>query len=603
MYENIIYLLVVVLVFSTRTATDPSQLALSQIIVLFCLKGTAFWLLARRAHGRIRSAAQYFSAQQRFSILAIVAYAMDIYLLGGKYFLAQIPPIRYLPSLLDMAGLGLFFLYLAIYWGEAVVSYRVVFGRDHARKTFIWTNLKNNLPIVLPWLCLSVLTDLLRVTPIPFLNRIAESAWGESVMLLVFFAVLVLLLPVMVQRLWNCTPMPAGPVRDRIESLCRQQGIGYANIMLWPLFEGRALSAGVMGLIDRFRYVLITPALLEALTPLELDAVMAHEIGHVKHRHLLLYVVFFLGFAVVANFLADPIWHLVLGSGLFYRLMDILNKEPQSALSFLETAPLFVLMILYFRYIFGFFMRNFERQADLHAFKTMETGRHLIQSLEKIGWLSGNIRELPSWHHFGIGERVEFLQRCETQPSLIRRHDRKVYGLFVLYLLGMACIGILSWKAPLDSLANKSRGRFLEAVLERKTNLDPYNPIWYRLLGDLHQESKAYANAVAAYEKALELAPEEPEVLNNFAWLLLTATDRAYVDEQRALRLAQEAAAQKATGYILDTLANAYWANGSVDEALQTERRAIREDPAEARYYRRQMEKFVAPSRLPDEEE
>jgi len=80
--------------------------------------------------------------------------------------------------------------------------------------------------------------------------------------------------------------MEPGLVRTHIEAFCRRQNLKYADILIWPLFEGQILTAGVMGLVRRFRYLLFTPALLQSLSVEEVDAVMAHEIGHVKRYHL-----------------------------------------------------------------------------------------------------------------------------------------------------------------------------------------------------------------------------------------------------------------------------------------------------------------------------
>ena len=55
-----------------------------------------------------------------------------------------------------------------------------------------------------------------------------------------------------------------------------------------------------MGLIKQFRYILVTPALLQLLEPFEIDAVIAHEIGHIKQKHLLFYLFFFIGYLILA---------------------------------------------------------------------------------------------------------------------------------------------------------------------------------------------------------------------------------------------------------------------------------------------------------------
>ena len=83
-------------------------------------------------------------------------------------------------------------------------------------------------------------------------------------------------------------------------------------------------------------------------------------------------------------------------------------------------------LIIYFRFIMGFFMRHFERQADTYAAITLHDPTPIISSLEKIALLSGKIRDVPSWHHFSIRQRVEFLLKSNENPGLIKRHKRLI---------------------------------------------------------------------------------------------------------------------------------------------------------------------------------
>ncbi len=98
--------------------------------------------------------------------------------------------------------------------------------------------------------------------------------------------------------------------------------------------------------------------------------------------------------------------------------------------------------------------------------------------------------------------------------------------------------------------------------------------------------------AVAAYDKALTLEPSNPKLLNNLAWLLLTSNDLTLRDPKRALEMARLAGMQIPAGHVLDTLATAYWANGFVRKAIETEQQAIFADPAQGDYYRAQIQRF-----------
>jgi hypothetical protein len=55
-----------------------------------------------------------------------------------------------------------------------------------------------------------------------------------------------------------------------------------------------------MGIVPRYRYILVTDALMSALSTEELESVLAHEMGHARYFHLLFYVLFFVGFMVIS---------------------------------------------------------------------------------------------------------------------------------------------------------------------------------------------------------------------------------------------------------------------------------------------------------------
>ncbi len=594
-YNNLLYLITVIIIFSTGSIPDEPQIPFGAAFIIFMLKGGGYHYLVHRAHagGRASNDRQYFATEQKYSLLAIFIFAIDVYFLDIKYYLSFLSLNGNLPALLSLAGISLFFFYLSLLWLAARKNYSRIFGRRYSAKEFIILNIRLNLPIILPWLIISFIADFLKILPFPLSRMLAASEWGETILFLLFFVLLAVIFPALIKNLWNCRSMPPGPARTHMEEFCRQQNFQYSDIMLWPLYEGKMLTAGVMGVSKKYRYVLITPALLEVLSPHEVEAVLAHEIGHVKKYHLQLYLVLFLGFGLVAGLIASPMLYLLLNSSIFYQVINFAGIDPEAALAFSGTAPMFVIMLVYFRYVFGFFMRNFERQADLAVFSAMGDSTPLINSLEKISWLSGNIRDKPSWHHFGIGQRVDFLEKCERDKSLIGRHDRKVYGSLVLFIAVLLFSAGVFWNMDIK-IADEANIKFVESVLQQRARREPDKAVWQRLLGDLKQELGRDAEALAAYEKSRTLEPNNPEILNNIAWLLVTADDPEVHDVERALALAKKAASLRPTaGYILDTLAAAYWANNMIDEALNAERVAIKLDPNNRPFYRRQMDFYL----------
>ncbi len=601
-YNNLIYLLIVLLILTTNNVPDSAQTPIFWAALFFLLKGITLVLASKRlfSPGRTRQASDYFTAERNLSILAIVSLAADVYFLDFKFYIAKLPIVANLPVLADLGGIILFHFYLALMWIEAEKTYGVIFEKKQKKYSFLVDNLKTNLSIVLPWIILSFFSDFLQLLPLPGVKRVLASTWGEPVIFIVFFIILATLFPVMVTRLWNCTPMPRGELRDHMEKFCRRQNLKYADIMIWPLFEGKIMTAGIMGITGRFRYLLVTPALLNALSIEEIEAVMAHEIGHVKRYHLQLYIFLFLGFGLLAQVSMYPFLYLLFNSDFFYRHILLAGNDPGQAMSLIGTVPLFVIMLVYFRFIFGFFMRNFERQADLYAMDVMGGSAPLVRVLEKIGWMSGNIRDVPSWHHFSIRQRVEFLEKSEEKRTAITGHHRKVHTALLFYLLFLVGGGLLMWKMPASVLEGPTREKIAEAVITQKIKEEPGQTIWYRLLGDLQQERKLYREAAEAYEAVLTTDPYNPEVLNNLAWLLVTAMDDTILDPARALPLAETAARIKPQGYIIDTLAAVYWANGYKDLAVDSEKQALAKDPANQAYYLKQMRLFQEQSWSPD---
>lgn len=592
-YNNLIYLIVVIFILSTNSVPDTPQLSLWVAAALFCLKGFVFFLLVRFIYGRnrVHQSSDYFSAEQKLSIGAIISVAVDTYFLDCQYYFSTIPLFGNLPVLVSLGGMMLFFFYLSFIWLGARKSYGLIFGRYYSSSTFVKTNLRNNVPIILPWLLLSLIADIVQLLPFPQVNAFMQSSWGEPIFFLSFFVLLSVVFPEIITRFWGCMPMEKGLVRSHVEAFCRQQKLQYRDILIWPLFEGQMLTAGVMGLVTRFRYLLFTPALLRSLSAMEVDAVMAHEIGHVKRYHLQLYMVLLLGFSLVAQLGSYMFMYVLLKTDYFYQFSAYLGKKTDTVLIFASTVALLILLIFYFRFIFGFFMRNFERQADLHALESMGSATGIVHALEKVALLSGNIRDLPNWHHFGIAERVSFLELCQVNPRHISKHHRKVYGALLLYLFVLIGTGFSLWKMPSD-LLERAPLEHLSELYSEKAAEEPQNPLWYQLLGDLQQGRKLYGQAVAAYEKALERAPDHPEILNNLAWILLTAEDKQYRNPERGLTLARIAAAGKPAGYIFDTLALAYFQNGFPETAREMERRAMEVDPDNKLFYQQQLEKF-----------
>ncbi len=594
-YHNLLIYLAAIFLLSIDNVPAEPTVSLPESLFIMLGGASLFALVSSRQFRRsaAQTTAGYFTTEKRLSILAVIFFGTVLFSSDITYYLAQLGPGTSLPVIDNLFGLMLFFCFLAIMWLTARKRYLVIFGQHYSRGSFLSLNIRSNLPIVMPWIALSLVYDLLALIPCQKLHHIINSEWGDLLFFMVFLILVMVFFPSLVRRLWGCKPLPESPLKDHLVQFCKKQHFT-ADFYFWPLFEGRALTAGVMGLIPGLRYILLTPALINTLSSDELDAVMAHEIGHVKKRHLLLSILLIGGFSLFTGVLAEPLLYYAFSFDWVFNLITRELIAPEMVIALVGGIPLLILLLVYFRFIFAYFIRNFERQADLNVFTVFGNSAALISAFDKIAAASGQSKDKPSWHHFGIGQRIDYLQRCEQEPRWIERQDRKVNRSLGLYVLLLAALVFGADKIPTTEMARNYEEKYIELVLMSQGEDVENKALWYRSIGDLMVNRKMNDRAVLVYNKALEAEPQKPSptLLNNFAWLLLTSSDTILRDPERALLFAKEAAVKNPQPHILDTLATAYWANGYVESALAVEQAAVKKAAVQKDYYRKQLERF-----------
>ncbi|MBI4799233.1 MAG: M48 family metalloprotease [Desulfarculus sp.] len=526
-----------------------------------------------------------------FTVLDLKAHWLSLPLVAGSEALG------------GLFAAGLYFLHLAVVWSAAHAVERVALGQDLDLGAYVAGQLRLAAPVAFPWLGVSLVRDLLAL----FWPRAA--AWLNSGLVdllcsALAMAGLTLAFPPLVRHWWGCRPLPPGPRRQLASAVLAQAGVRVGEILYWPVLGGRMLTAGILGLVPRLNYLLITPALAEALTAEELAGVVAHEAGHVRHRHLLYYLFFFLGFFVLAYALAEPL--ALLTNALLYGLtgtswgLELLGNQGggQGWLSALLSLPLVLLLVLYVRFVMGFFMRHFERQADFFAMDLLGGPRPIAEALERVARLSGDSRQVPSWHHFSIAQRSQALWANAGQPQAAQREGRLLSRALALYLVGLTLVAGLGWGAQALDLGQGLRQALVLRLLEDRLQHGSRDAQAYLALGGLRYEQGDEAGALHDLRLAQALAPRDAEVLNSLAWVLATARREELRSPAEALELAQAAVALAPRPHIWDTLAEAYLQNGQPQRALAAGRAALAAGPRERLdYYQAQLERFAQAAR------
>ncbi len=602
MFNHIIYFIVVLLVFNIDYPITPPEESIFYTVGMLFLSWMVFSLYcnsvfvrlirhpdAAGGHGGLM-AARYQRLNVRLSIGAIFFFALAICVFNLKQWLILIPLVRNSSLLQGAIALSLFFLYLTTIWYFAYPAYQSVFRVAITRRSFILSNLRFNIPILFPWAALSLVYDLLALTPWGGLDGILENLYGQMIFFTVFLLLLMIVMPGVIQYWWGCKPLASSERGRELESFLEEKGFRYRRLLKWPIFEGRMMTAGIMGIVPRYRYILVTDALMDVLSTEELKAVLAHEMGHAKYRHLLFYILFLVGYMVISFGLSDFFIYLFALCPGFSGILTGGESSSASLMYLVLSLPMLITLVVYFRYVMGFFMRNFERQADLYSAEVMGDASSIISSLEKIALFSGKSRNVPSWHHFSIKQRVDCLWRAVREKGLLKRQGRFVMVSFAVYFLCMCALGYMLNFGPVKERMNFS---ILKRVLMERIEKEPDNLSTYYNLAIVCQQMGDDRGAIRYYDRIVERHHHQAGAMNNLAWLLVTGVHTDPQELRRALNLARRAVALKPDPEFLDTLAEAYFVNGNRDEAVRVIKEAIAKTTSNRIYYEGQLKKFL----------
>ncbi len=329
--------------------------------------------------------------------------------------------------------------FLALGWAHLWHAYFQLHSSLKKALKLAWKQLLFFCPFCIPFITMTLLLDGLEHLP----------AWqngtlplSQEVILLLFSLCLLVLtlifLPALMVMCWRCRPLDRFDLKEKLEKICTSLHFRHAGLKIWSVMS-HSFTAGIIGVVPAFRYILFTPALLNQFRPEEIEAILIHELGHNRYRHLLCYPFIMLGMLVSGSL-------VLLGLDNFFSFM----LEPLSSDTnyFTLITAIFILyallMGLYFRLIFGFFSRLFERQADLYIFESSLSPLLLIQALDHLGVVTGYTHSHPSWHHFSLQERIRFLYEAMKNPACIQHHHRrvKIWLLLYFFVLLASCLAL-----------------------------------------------------------------------------------------------------------------------------------------------------------------
>ena len=201
-------------------------------------------------------------------------------------------------------------------------------------------------------------------------------AWA---VVLGFELILVVLAPVLIMPLFNkFTPLPEGSLRTRLFQLAERTGFHAKSILVMDGSKRSRHSNAFFTGLKRFRKIVLFDTLMQQLNESELEAVLAHEIGHYKKQH-------------IPKMLA---WSAVTLLAGFYCIY-LLSRQDWFFTAFGFQAGNVAIALLLFSLLSGVFTfwfsplghwwsRRYEYEADAYAAKVMSESNSLINALRKL---------------------------------------------------------------------------------------------------------------------------------------------------------------------------------------------------------------------------
>src|ERR1035441_2010388 len=199
-------------------------------------------------------------------------------------------------------------------------------------------------------------------------------AWAVFLGLMVLLAQLapVVLFPIF----YKFEPLENEELKRRLIVLSERAGTRVRGVYKWHLSEkSKKANAALTGL-GATRRIILADTLLDNYSDDEIEAVLAHELGHHVHRHILKSIFVQAGITLFGFWAANWTLHYAVDQHLFEELSDFANLP---LLALVSVVLSFVLMPALNAY-----SRFNERQADRYAFESISSVDPFITSMNKL---------------------------------------------------------------------------------------------------------------------------------------------------------------------------------------------------------------------------
>ena len=199
-------------------------------------------------------------------------------------------------------------------------------------------------------------------------------AWALFMGLFILLAQLapVVLFPIF----YKFEPLDNEDLRRRLVVLSERAGTRVRGVYRWKLSEKSEKANAALTGLGATRRIILADTLLDNYTPEEIEAVLAHELGHHVHRHILKSIFVQAAITLLGFYAANWVLHYAVDQHMFEELSDFADLPLLALVSVILSFLLMPALNAYSRFN--------ERQADRYAFESISSVEPFITSMNKL---------------------------------------------------------------------------------------------------------------------------------------------------------------------------------------------------------------------------
>lgn len=235
-------------------------------------------------------------------------------------------------------------------------------------------------------------------------------SWAAFVVIFVLLAQLapVVLFPIF----FKFKPLDNESLKQRLVRLGERAGARVRGVYEWKLSEkSKKANAALTGL-GNTRRILLADTLLENYSEDEIEAVLAHELGHHVHGHIVKSIVVQAVITFVGFWLAARVLHFAVKQRMMFGTDRISDFADLPLLALVSTVVSLLLMPA-----INAWSRHNERQADQYALKSIASVQPFITSMDKLADQNLAERNPSRWVEFFFHSHPAISKRIAAAKS------------------------------------------------------------------------------------------------------------------------------------------------------------------------------------------